>query len=306
MKRTHRTFLWALLAFCLVAGMVPAGAEKFEDDLGMVVELEGPPQRIVSLAPSNTELLFALGLGEKIVGVTEFCNYPMAAQEIEKVAGYSTLSVEKIVAGEPDLVVAARGNNREGVETLRRLGIRVFALDIQSIEQLLRAVVRMGKLCGVEQQAARLGRELNDRVMKVRAKVGSREKRPRVMWGYWGDPVYTAGAHTMIDDVFEVAGGINVGRQAQGAWPQVGLETIVFWAPEVIISTYHAGARDQEEVRKDIEQLQQMDGWKSLPAVRDRRVFFVDPDLLLRAGPRLIDALEQVSACLHPEALAEP
>jgi len=306
MGKGYPVFLLLLLTCCLTAGIVPARGVKLQDDLGMEVELGSPPQRIVSLAPSNTELLFALGLGEKVVGVTEVCTYPEAVLEIEKVADYNSISVEKIVAAKPDLVLAARGNNMEGVESLRKLGIKVFGLDIQSIDQLLRAIERLGQLCGAEPQAARLKKELEGRVQKVTATVASLEERPRVMWGYWGDPVYTAGARTMIDDVFHLAGGINVGRQAKGAWPQVGLEAIVSWAPEVIITTYHPHAGDPVELGKDIERLQQTDGWKSLPAVRQGRVYFVDPDLLLRPGPRLIDALEQVAACLHPEALAAP
>ena len=306
MKKMPRGFSGFLLALYLAGFVGAVHAAKFQDDLGGEVELEGVPQRIVSLAPSNTELLFALGLGDRIVGVTEFCNYPEAANKIEKVAGYNTLSVEKILAAKPDLVVAARGNNMEGVESLQRLGLRVFALEIQSVEHLLRAVERVGRLCGVEGEATRLKEELEGRVEKVQARIAAVKERPRVMWGYWGDPVYTAGANTMIDNVFTVAGGINVGRQAPGPWPQVGLEIIVTWAPEVIITTYHPQSGDQTRLEEDIGQLQQTDGWMVVPAVRNGRVYYLDPDLLNRPGPRLIDALEQVVVFLHPEVFVEP
>lgn len=275
-----------------------------EDDLGQEVELPSPPQRIVSLAPSNTELLFALGLGERVVGVTRFCNYPEAAQRIEKVADYNAMSVEKIAALKPDLVLAARGNDLEGLATLRRIGIPVFALDVQSISQLLAAVERVGRLCGVEEQARQLGQGLKARVERVRAKVDSAQTRPRVMWGYWGEPIFTAGAGTMIDDLFALAGGINVGRQAPGAWPQVSLETVIAWAPEVIIAAASMG--DSGEFRAELERLREMDGWKSLPAVQQGRIYAIDGDLLTRPGPRLIEALEQVAACLHPEVFREP
>ena len=125
------------------------------------------------------------------------------------------------------------------------------------------------------------------------------------MWGYWSEPIYTAGAHTMIDDLFEIAGGINVGRQAPGAWPQVGLETVVAWSPEVIITTYHPDSGEASGLEEEIEKLRRTDGWKAVPAVREGRIYYVDPDLMNRPGPRLIDALEQIAALLHPEIFGE-
>jgi len=280
------------------------GGIRMEDDLGVWAELSAPPQRIVSLAPSNTELLFALGLGDRLVGVTAFCDYPDSARAIDKVADYNSMSIEKILAAKPDLVLAARGNDREGLQTLRLAGLQVFALDIQTIDQLLVAVGRVGALGGVESRAAVLSKDLEERVQKIRARVDSLDERPRVMWGYLGEPIYTAGAHTMIDDVFRTAGGNNVGSLAPGAWPQVGLETVVAWAPEVIITTAHGGS--PEELRQKVQQMRQTAGWKSIPAVREGRVYFIDGDLLNRPGPRLIDALEKVAYMLHPEMFARP
>lgn len=305
MKKLHLTGLLPLLVFGIAGVVGPVKAVKLQDDLGFEVELDTRPQRIVSLAPSNTELLFAVGLGETVVGVTEFCNFPEAARKIDKVAGYNTMSVEKIVAAKADLVLAARGNDREGLESLRKLGIKVFGLDVQSIDQLLLAIERLGKLGGVEEQAGKVKRGLEQRVQAVKGQIDASKERPRVMWGYWSEPVYTAGANTMIDDVFETAGGTNVGRLAPGAWPQVGLETLISWAPEVIITTYHPQSSNQEEFKKDVERLQATDGWKALPAVSSGRIYYIDGDLLNRPGPRLIDALEQVSAYLHPGVTGE-
>ena len=281
-----------------------AEPKSFTDDQGRVVQLEEGPQRIVSLAPNITEILFAIGLGDRVVGVTEFCNYPEGAKRIEKVAGFNTLSVEKILAAKADLVLASRGNDREGVESLRQMGIPVFGLEILSIEQLLERIERLGELGGVEKRALALRQGLERRVEQVRTRVDSLEEKPRVMWGYLGEPVYTAGANTMIDDVFEIAGGTNVGRLAPGAWPQVSLETMVSWAPEVIITTDNMG--EEGEFEKKLEEMRGTDGWKSLPAMRNRRVCNIDGDLLNRPGPRLIDALEQIAALLHPGAFDRP
>ena len=282
------------LGICLFLGGgtgLRAESNSFVDDQGQVVQLEGAPQRIVSLAPNITEILFAIGLGDRVVGVTEFCTFPKGAQAVEKVAGFNTLSVEKIIAAKADLVLASRGNDREGVETLRKMGVPVFGVEIQSIEQLLERIERLGKLGGVEEQATALRQALEKRVGQVRARVDSLEERPRVMWGYLGEPVYTAG-------------GTNVGRLAPGAWPQVSLETMVSWAPEVIITTDNMG--EERAFEKKLEEMRRTDGWKSLPAMRDRRVYNIDGDLLNRAGPRLIDALEQIAALLHPEAFDRP
>ena len=296
-----------VLIFWSSAGGGVTVAGPVEDDLGMALELPELPRRIVSLAPSNTEVLFALGLGDALVGVTEYCNYPPAAQAIEKVAGYSSISVEQVLAVKPDLVVAARGNQLEGLETLRSMGIPVFALDVQSVDQLLSAVQRLGRITGTERAAEALRQDWQQRVSRVRATVDSLAARPRVMWGSWGGPVYTAGRGSMVDDVFRLAGGVNVGRAASGRWPQVGLETIVSWAPEVIVTTLMSGDEAAAgTMPEEIARLRTMDGWKSLPAVRNGRVHYLEPDLLMRAGPRMIDAIEQVAALLHPAAFARP
>ena len=193
-----------LLWFFAFTGTGTGAAIELEDDLGMVVKMDTPPQRIVSLAPSNTELLFALELGDKLVGVTEFCNYPQAALAIEKIAGYSSLSIEKILAVEPDLILAARGNDIEGLGSLRKMGFKVYALDIQNVEQLVEAMERLGRLTGVESRASVLVEAWKVRLAQLNAGADSLEARPRVMWGYWGETIFTAGKGNIIDDVINL------------------------------------------------------------------------------------------------------
>ena len=270
------------------------------DDLGDTVALEAVPQRIVSLAPSNTEMLFSLGLGDWVVGVTEYCNYPQAADRIERVAGFSTLNAEKVASVEPDLVLAARGNDLEGLQTIRQMGIPVFALDVRSVEQLIAAVGRLGRLTGATSSSTDLAQRLRVRVDRVRRAVARIDADPpRVLWGYWGEPIYTAGGGTIIDNVIHLAGGQNVARSAPGSWPQISLESLVALAPEVIITTSSPGGAGA--MAGQIERLRTLEGWKSLPAVRAGRVHFVDADLLTRPGPRLVEALEQLAAIFYPE-----
>lgn len=282
----------------LVLGwLAMAWGDPVVDDLGVSVSLEKAPGRIVSLAPSNTELLFALGLGERLVGVTQYCNFPPEAQAIEKVAGYSDLSLEKIVAVAPDLVVAARGNDLEGIAALRAAGIPVFSLDIQTLEGLVEATGRLGQLTGAGEAAQRLQADWRGRMARVKARVDSSAQRPRVMWGYFGEPVYTAGAGTLIDDLITGAGGANLGRQAPGAWPQVDLETILSWSPEVLLS---AAMGEDASAERELSRLRGLAGWDQLPAVRHGAVYQLNSDWLTRPGPRALLALEQLAGLLHP------
>ena len=266
------------------------------DDLDIAVALDVQPKRIVSLSPSNTELLFALGLGDRIVGVTEHCNYPSAAEQVEKIGGFKALSIEKMVALEPDLVVAIKGNALESLETLRSFGIPVFALNIGSVQQLLEAVSRVGRLTGSQPAADSLRAAFAARLDGVKAAVGKREWRPRMMWGHWGEPIFTAGRNTYIDDVLQLAGGENLGRRAPGAWPQISLETVVSWAPEILITTMSLTPESRE---REIRELRRRDGWKSIPAVKRDGIVFLEADLLLRPGPRVFEALEQLVAAVE-------
>ena len=267
-----------------------------EDDLGYSVELLEPAQRLVSLAPSNTEMLFAIGAGEKLVGVTEHCSYPPAAINIEKIGAYKTLSIEKIAAMKPDLVVAIRGNDLETLESLRKLGIPVFAFEIKSVEEIFGALERLGHLTGHQAQAVVLADSLKRRVKAVNEAVAKTSAKPRVLWGYLSVPVYTAGKGTYIEDLITLAGGENLGSRAQGAWPQIGLETMIGWAPEVILTT---DGRARDRLSQELERLLQTDGWKVLPAVKSGRIHYLEDDLFLRPGPRTIDALERIARLLR-------
>ena len=288
----------ALLSLCL--GLVRVGgAEGIEekDDLGETVKLEKPAVRLISLAPSNTEMLYALGLGAQVVGVTEYCNFPPEAAEKPHVASYNSVNTELITAARPDLVFAIRGNDSEGLQSLKNLGIPVFALDIQTLDQMLEALQRLGRLTGAEKQAEALVDSLTQRLKDVTA--GLSEDKPSVLWAHLADPIYTAGAGTFIDDVIQRAGGRNLGGQAPGSWPQISLETVVGWGPEVIVTT--DGRAKPEVLEAELARLRQTDGWKSLPAVRQGRILFVEGDLLLRPGPRVIEALEMIRAYLAPK-----
>ncbi len=317
MNRIVPVLIWAIfLSSKADAANPPAGVMGIVDDLGTEVVLSAAPQRIVSLAPSNTELLFAMGLGDRVVGVTKYCNYPPAAEAIEQVAGFSDLSVEKIAAVRPDLVVASRGNDAEGLETVRQMGVPVFALANNSIADVIESVRRLGQLTGRQQAGERLATSLQARIDTVTTRVAprllaaqsddKRHGRPRVLWGFAGDPIYTAGAGSIIDDVVEVAGGENLGRQAGAGWPQVSLETVVDWQVDVLLMSLRLGEGTiAAAIDAELERMRGMDGWRQLPAVKAGHLVHVDGDVLTRAGPRIIDAVELLARALHPAAFGE-
>ena len=277
--------------------VAPTKADEIRDDLGETLSFSSVPMRVISLAPSNTEMLFALGLGDRIVGVTEYCNYPPEANSINKVAGFNTLNLEKVAQVRPELILAIRGNDMESLRSLRQLGIPVFSLDVQNLGQVSGALRRLGALFGVKNRANSLADSLESRIGLVRREMKNISDKPKVMWGFWGDPIYTAGAKTMIDDVIETAGGKNMGRLAEGAWPQISLETVIQWAPDVIITTHVPGG--VEYLSDEINRLRKTEGWELVPAVRFGRIHYVEADWLLRPGPRLVDALQAVVNLLH-------
>jgi iron complex transport system substrate-binding protein len=263
------------------------------DDLGREFSTKITPQKLVSLAPSNTELLGALGLQSWLVGRTKYCNFPENIRSVDVVAGFNTLDLEKIAALNPEVAFAIRGNDLESLKGLDRLGIPVFSLDIKNLDELLNAIQRLGVFLNVESRADSLVSVFQDRIKTVRQKVGDHTERPKVMWGLGDNMFYTAGNNTIIDDVINIAGGTNVGRDAVGAWPQVGIETVLMWSPDIIITTQVEGRG--EGLSEKIERLSRSPVWERIPAIIDENVLYIEADLLLRPGPRLIEAVELIA-----------
>ena len=268
------------------------------DDQNIAVTLNAPPQRIVSLAPSNTEILFALGLNDRVVGVTEYCDYPPEAAQKTQVGGFSKSSLEAIVSLQPDLVLAARLNPLDLLDGLRALDIPVFAVGPTSLDDALFTLYRVGWLTGTKQAADSLVASLDERKTAIQTRIQKivLKNRPRVLWGMLKAPMYTSGAKSFIDDLIRLSGGTNLGAQAGSGWPQVGLETLVTWNPQVIITSSDPG-----KIQTALTQLQQIEGWKEIEAIQNSRVYHIHPSLLQRPGPRVIDALEILANRLHPQ-----
>ena len=255
---------------------------------------EKPPERIVSLTPAITETLFALGLGDRVVGVTRFCDYPPEAKKKRQVGGYSDPDVEAVVALSPDLVlISPNVGNRDGALALRRAGIRVEVVAGERMEETYAALERIGRLCGVPEKGRALAARVRGEVEAAAAAVRALP-RTRALLCLQTDPVIAAGRDTLPADLLERAGGRNVVDAPR--YPQLGMEAVIAAAPEVILQT-----------RMDLPAGDPTSGpaafwsrWSAIPAVAQGRVLVFDGTPALRPGPRVGEAVQQLAAYLHP------
>lgn len=271
------------------------------DDLGRLVTIEKTPERIVSLAPSNTEILFALGLGEKVVGVTDFCDYPPEAKEKEKIGGFATLDIEKIIALAPDLILATGIHGKEVIPLLERRGLTVVALEPKDLVGILYDIVMVGKITGEEEEAFELVAQMEIRIEAVTEKTKPlpEEKKSRVFWVIWPEPIWTTGRGTFIHELIVKAGGKNIFEDLEG-WKTVDLEAVIERDPEVIIGTAKHGVSKPAEWAKTEPRL------AVTTARKNDRVYAVEGDLVERPGPRIVEGLEEVAKCIHPEIFGKP
>jgi len=312
--RTVPCFLLPLVASLFLVGAGCAGTPRenkaglpgfpvqVTDDAGRQVTVPSPPERIVSLAPSITEILFALGLEAQVVGVTDVCDYPPAAKQKEKIGSFVNPSLEKIVALKPDLVLAA-DINQKVVARLERLNVPAIVLKPRDVDGVLSNITLVGRATGRERQAADLVRELRARIDAVVSKVAQLPvtARPKVYYEVWYEPLCTAGPGTFIDDVIRLAGGVNVAADAPQSWPQYSLEVLLRKNPDVMLHSYG----HDDTVHQTAEDIARRPGWSGLNFVRHRRIYVIDADLITRPGPRLVKAVEEVAQMLHPEVFVK-
>jgi len=273
-----------LLVSLLLLGCPPA-----EEPL----ERGGAVTRIVSLAPNLTEILFALDLGDRIVGVTDHCDYPTEALEKTRVGGFVNPNLEAVVGLEPDLVVATPNvGNKNTVLQLRKLGIEFLIVDPDSLEGLWTTIRVLGERAGVPERGKALAARLSGEVEAVRARL---EPLPRVstLMVFSREPLIVAGPDTFFDELLRTAGGDNIAADAGTQFPQFSLEEVVRQGPAVIIDSA-MGAGDGWDFWKR---------WGSIPAVRDGRVCSPPTDVITRPGPRVAEGIRLLAACLHPEVM---
>ncbi|MBI4551596.1 MAG: ABC transporter substrate-binding protein [Candidatus Latescibacteria bacterium] len=275
------------------------------DATGQTITLARPPARIVSLIPSNTEILFALGLGSSVVGVTERCDYPPEARRKPSMGGLTTMSVETIVAARPDLVLATRDDPADLIAGLRAVGLPVVVLDPQTVEDIFSAIRTIGTLTGQEAAVDALIRSLRQRLDAVAAKVRRvpATQRPAVFIGNPDETAHwTPGPGTFTTDIIERAGGRNVADDLRRkTWGVYSLEQIVVKNPDVIITTNSPDESPDRVSQRAQQAANDLTGWRETKAGRARRVYAVPAEHLLRPGPRAISGVEDLARCFYPD-----
>ena len=288
----------ALAAVALLALASPAHALVLRDMLGREVTLAGPPTRIVSLVPSVTESAFALGGEARIVGVSDFCDWPPAARAKPRVGGMVNPSLETLVALKPDLVVGTdEGNREETFVQLQRLGIPVYIVHAHRISEMYELIARVGALTGRRDAVGPLVAGIQRRIDAVRAAVKARPA-PRVLYVLWPDPLLVPGRDSHLTEMIELAGGRSITAAEPVSYVRFSIEAAVARAPEVIVLADHSTGASTAG-RAAPEKWQAL---TSVPAIRAGRLYSVDLSVLHRYGPRVPEGLELLARMIHPEA----
>jgi iron complex transport system substrate-binding protein len=273
--------------------VVGCGGDETADEVGGTA-----PRRIVSLAPALTEILFALGVGDRVVGVTTYCDYPAEVAEIERVGGFVNPSVEAVLALEPDLVlVSPAAGNRDAAFAMRRAGARLEVVSAETLQDSFDAIERVGELCGIPDRGRRLAEDVRARIEDASSRVAEREP-VRVLFSIQLDPLIVAGRGTLPVELVELAGGVSVIDAER--YPMVGMELVVGESPEVIIQA----RMDTPQEGAERAAYEFWSRWPAIPAVRNERLLVIDGTTALRAGPRVADAVDALARALHPDIFA--
>jgi len=291
-----------LLGSCALAAAASGFPLHLTDALGRQVTMKALPQRIVSLAPSNTERLFAVGAWSTVVGVTTVDTYPPEVAALPKVGGFvpKSISIETIVSLRPDLVLAAGELQRPAIEALERLGIAVVAIeDPGSFDAVYAAIALVGRLTGHEQEASQVVQAMQARLARVRQAVATlpQDRRVTVFYEVYDEPLMTVGRSTIIGQLVEMAGGINIFADMPGRYPQVSSEEVVKRNPDCILG--HTG----HQLALTAGQIGQRPGWHHITAVKHNCIRMLNGDTVARPGPRLAEALEAIAKALYPDLL---
>ena len=294
----NRLFVWLLSLTLVLTACTPGEQTPTQyvvDDLGRLVAINGTPERIISLAPSNTEILFALGLGDKVMGVTMYCDYPPEAHDKEKVGDYYGPDIEKIIALQPDLILATDFHRFDLIPALEEQGFAVFAVAPQTLEDVLESIQKIGQITDKEAEASELVNGMTSKIEEIGEQTQELDEEPRVFYMTWHDPMWTIGRNTWIDDLINIAGGANIFSQYFESGAMIELEWVVFLNPEIIITSEwsYDWALNATELA-------------STNASQTARIYTFDDDLAQRPGPRLVGGLEWLAYLIHPEMFEEP
>jgi len=269
------------------------------DQLGRKVLIPENPQRIISLAPNITEIIFALNSENRLKGVTLHCDFPVEAKLLPKIGSYVGLDLEKIVSLKPDLCIAIKdGNPKNVIDRLESFGIPVYAVDPRNLDSVMETILSIGSLLGAEEKADILVNNMRFRIRHVVELVAATSHKPRVFFQIGTAPVVSVGTRTYIHELIMLAGGINV-TAGEIPYPRFSREQLITLAPDVVIITSMTRSDAFEQV------LAEWNKWPQIQAVRNKRIYMADSDLFDRPSPRLIDGLEALVKLIHPERFGD-
>ena len=292
--RLFGLFLLLFLALCMCPTTHPA-AGTVVDQLERRVMVPKNPGRVVSLAPSITEIVYALGQEKRLKGVTRYSDFPAEAQKLPRIGSYVRLDIERIVALNPDLCIATKdGNPKAVIDRLESLRIPVYVVNPHNLDTILETILEIGSVLNARDKAAILTDSMRSRIQIVQAQAALAADQPRVFFQIGVSPIVSAGSPTFIHELIDLAGGRNL-AEGRIAYPRFSREQVLALEPEVFIITSMARQAVFEQVKA------QWRRWPNMPAVRDRRIFLVDSDLFDRPSPRLVAGLELLIKLIHPE-----
>lgn len=287
-----------LATLLLLPALSPA--RLLTDQGGRRVTVPDRPRRVVSLAPSITEVVYALGRQELLKGTTQYSDDPPAAKSLPRVGSYVRLDVEKIVALKPDLCLAIKdGNPLHSVTRLEELGIPVYVVDPRNLAGIIEMISGLGEVLNAPEPAARIAGEMRRRAERIAARLGPNPRRPRVFFQIDASPIVSAGRGTFIDELITLAGGRNLADGVDG-YPRFGWEEVLRLDPEVAIVASMAGGFSVAELKGGWQQ------WPTITAVKNQRLHVIDASLVDRPTPRLLDGLEAFARIIHPEIFGGP
>lgn len=287
------TFLFIALNFFLLTGLSNTVNYPLTiiDDTGTAVTIPREPKRIISTAPSNTEILFALGLEDKIIGITNYCNFPEETKNIEKIGEIFPLNFEKIISLNPDIILAYAGFQLKEIPRLRELGLKAIVLEPLTLKNTFKSIKMIATACGIPDKGSLLVDDLRQRVNKIKSRVSKIpvSAHPKIFVGGTSETIYTPGSGTLFNELITLAGGQNIAA-GLSFWKKISPEFVAQAEPDIIIVPIGAMNREEELKIKNI--ISQHSGWSNIPAIKNQKIFIVNEDLFYRAVPRLVDGLE--------------
>lgn len=304
---SKKAMILAMILAVAALLLVPAGCGEesgaeyrgsFTDDLGRQVSLDGVPRRIVSVSPACTEILFALGLGDEVVGVTEYCDYPDEALGKPKIGTFTSPNLEAILAQDPDLVLAAAGVQDDMVERMVSVGLNVYVVNPATFGDTVAVIRNVGALTGTEKEAEAVAVDMEERAAVIAGKVDAERDAgkvpPKVFYEiFYENNVWTAGSDSIISDLIGLAGGDNLGDADSSDYYEFSVESLIAGNPDVYLVGSGSMASPGDITARE--------GWGRIDAVRNGRVYVMPEDLVYRTGPRLIEGLESIYAAIHDQ-----